>query len=263
MLKRLLPAALALAFCFVPLRATATDYTDIWYLPAESGWGVNMVQSDNFIFATFFIYGQNNTPTWYTAQMYSDANGNFAGNLFATMGTYFADPWNPGNLTTRQVGTASFVPANAYQGTLTYSLTGGATVTKSIQRQTLTTIALAANYIGGQAGAYSGGGCTYQGPYTDTFNLTVTQPGDGTASFQFTFLQSNLTCTWSGSLVQYGKLYTMPSASYQCSDGTSTTARLDEIQATPYGIEAIFNAPSGAQGISACSEGGNFSGTLK
>ena len=26
----------------------------------ESGWGVNFVQSDNFIFATFFIYGPDN-----------------------------------------------------------------------------------------------------------------------------------------------------------------------------------------------------------
>ena len=61
MLKRLLPAILALAFCSVPLQAAATDYTDIWYLPAEAGWGVNMVQSDSstssFIFATFFVYG--------------------------------------------------------------------------------------------------------------------------------------------------------------------------------------------------------------
>jgi hypothetical protein len=260
MLKRLLPAALAFAFCFLPLRAAATDYTDIWYLPAESGWGVNMVQSDNFIFATFFIYGQNNTPTWYTAQMYSDANGNFAGNLYATMGTYFAAPWNPGNLTTTLAGTASFVPTNPYQGTLTYGLTGGPTVTKNIQRQALTTIALGATYIGGQAGVYSGGGNNCNGTYTDTFNLTVTQPGDGTATFQFTY--PALTCTWSGTLVQFGKVYTMPNASYQCSDGTRSTATMDEIQATPYGIEAIYFAPSGVQGNAACSESANFSGTL-
>ena len=38
-------------------------------LPPEGGWGVNFVQSDQFIFATFFIYGPDNQPIWYTAQL--------------------------------------------------------------------------------------------------------------------------------------------------------------------------------------------------
>ena len=62
-MKRLLPAALAFVLLFLPLAGKAADYTDIWYLPAESGWGVNMVQSDNFIFATFFIYGPGTPPS--------------------------------------------------------------------------------------------------------------------------------------------------------------------------------------------------------
>ena len=37
--------------------AAAVDYTDIWFLPSEGGWGVNLVQSNQFIFATFFVYG--------------------------------------------------------------------------------------------------------------------------------------------------------------------------------------------------------------
>src|SRR5271169_256215 len=97
LLKRLLPA-LILALLLLPLRAAATDYTDIWYLPSESGWGVNLVQADNVIFATFFIYGPGNVPTWYTAVLYSDSNGNFAGNLYSTVGTYFGAPWIPGNV---------------------------------------------------------------------------------------------------------------------------------------------------------------------
>ncbi len=263
MLKRLL-AALTLALLALPLPAAARDYTDIWYLPSESGWGVNLVQSENFIFATFFVYGPNNVPTWYTAQMSSDSNGNFSGNLYSFVGTYFGNPWKAGNLVTTLAGTASFVPSSAYQGTLTYTLSpAGPTVTKLIQRQSLTAIIIGGNYIGGQSGAYSGNGCSFQGAYSDTFDLTVTQPSDGSAAtFAFTYLQSNISCTWSGTLVQSGQLYSMPNATYQCSDGTNSTASINEIKATAHGIEAIFSAPSGSQGSSSCSEAASFSGAL-
>src|SRR5208282_4450217 len=130
---------------------------------------INLVQADNVIFATFFIYGTtkapngtSNEPTWYTAVIYSDASGNFSGNLYSTVGTYFGAPWVPGNVVNTLVGTVSFVPSSPYQGTLTYNVTTGATVVtvvKSIQRQVLTTIALGGNYFGGQAGGYTGSGC--------------------------------------------------------------------------------------------------------
>jgi hypothetical protein len=261
MLKRLLPAALAFAFLMVPLRAAAVDYTDIWYLPIESGWGVNMVQSDNFIFATFFVYGSGNQPTWYTAQMASDANGNFAGTLYSTVGSYLGAPWDPTKLVVTPAGIASFVPLNAYQGTLSYSIASGPMVTKSIQRQTLTAIALGGNYGGGIEGAYSNanGTCSIAGGYTDTYTLQVTQPGDGTASFQFTFTSNSPTCTLSGALVQFGQLYSIPNATYQCSDGLNTSASMDQIKATAQGIEGTYSAPSVG---SNCSEAATFSAVL-
>ncbi len=265
MLKRLLPAALALAFWYMPLPAFAqgfpNDYTDIWYLPSESGWGVNLVQAQNFIFATFFVYGPSNQPIWYTAQMSEDANGNFSGNLYATQGTYLGAPWNSSQLVVSTAGTASFVPSSAYQGTLTYTISGGPTVVKTIQRQSLVTIGIAGNYVGGIEGTYanSGGVCGMAGGYTDTYKLTVSQPGDGTATFTFTFASGNPpSCTFSGTLVQYGQLYTMPNASYQCngSNGFSTTASMGQIKATAQGIEGTYFA--GSEPVN-CSEGATFS----
>jgi hypothetical protein len=195
--------------------------------------------------------------------MSSDANGNFAGGLYATVGTYFGKPWNPADHPPATlVGTASFVPTSAYQGTLTYSLTGGPTVTKTIQRQVLTTIDLRGNYIGGIGGGYSnaGGTCPAAGGYTDTYTMQVSQPGDGTASFQFSFSSGNpASCTLSGTLVQYGQLYSIPNASYQCSDGLNTTASMNEIKATAQGIEGTYSAPSVG---SNCSEAATFSAVL-
>ena len=99
-------------------RAGASDYTDIWFNPSEQstgggGWGVNVVQSDAFLFLTFFIYGPDNKPTWYVAGLTRDANGNFNGPLYATTGTYFGAPWNPADgAGSAQVGTASFNPTS-------------------------------------------------------------------------------------------------------------------------------------------------------
>src|SRR5262245_60610926 len=97
--------------------AAAVDYTDIWWNPNEAGWGVNLVMSNNFMFATFFIYGGDNKPTWVTANMTVDNNGVWSGPLYQTTGTYFGNPWNPGNLTQNQVGTATFTPTSSVTGT--------------------------------------------------------------------------------------------------------------------------------------------------
>src|ERR1700674_1392109 len=105
MLKRLL---LTLLLLTASAQAAATDYTDIWYNPNESGWGVNVVQSDTFMFLTFFIYGADSKPTWFTGQVTLDASTNFNGTLFATTGTYYILPWAGASAVA--AGTVSFQP---------------------------------------------------------------------------------------------------------------------------------------------------------
>jgi hypothetical protein len=257
LMKRLLRATMIIALLALPLRAAATDYTDIWFLASESGWGVNLIQAEDVIFVTFFIYGPSNQPTWYVAIINRDANGNFAGNLYSTVGPYFGGPWNPASYAATLAGTASFFPAGPYSGTLTYIVSGAPTVTKNIQRQTLKTINLGANYTGGQSGAYSGSSCGLGG-YKDNFDVQVTQLSDGTATFPFTYT-SGLSCTLSGTLLQQGQLYSIPNATYVCSDGTNTAASMDEIKATAQGIEGTYAVPSVGGG---CREDAAFSGVL-
>ncbi len=257
MLKRF---CLALVFAGFTLPAFATDYSDMWYLPAESGWGVNFTQNANVIFMTFFLYGPDGKPTWYVAIAYQDADGNFSGSLYSTTGTYFGAPWNPSSFASTLAGTASFTPVDASQGTLSYTLVGGPTVSKSIVRETLVTIDLSGNFTGGQAGGYSG--CSDPGGnflYKDTFDLQVTQ-GVGTVQLTFAYPSASsaaLTCTLSGALVQSGQLYSVPSATYQCDDGLNTTASLSEIKQTSQGIEGKLAAPSVG---GACREDATFSG---
>ena len=260
MLKRLLLALLLLS---ATIRVNAADYTDLWWNSAEGGWGVNLVQSDNFMFVTFFIYGPDGTPTWYTADLNWDGVSQYIGGLYLTNGSWFAAPWLPSNSAIAQVGSASFRPSsfNVYQGTLTYTFfDSGITVVKSIERQSLTPITLAGAYVGGQSGSYSScANSSRNGGYIDRYDLTVTQPSNATATFQFNYT-NGLTCTFSGLINQHGQLFEMPSASYQCSDGFNGTATVYEIKATSLGIEGRYFSSNAGGG---CREAAQFSAVLQ
>jgi hypothetical protein len=252
----------ALMLLVASVSAEAGFYTDIWYKPSESGWGVNLVQTDNFIFATFFIYGTDGKPTWYTAHLNWNGVDAYTGNVIGTQGTFFGVPWIAGNLTHGTVGTASFTPssANAYQATLSYSIPGVGSATNAIERQNLTTPALGANYVGGQAGAYTG--CktaANSGPYQDTFSLLkVTHFDNGTATFEFSY-SGSLTCTFTGTLIQNGLLYRIPAAHYTCSDGLDTTASMEQLKSTSQGIEGVYKA---ADVGDSCAESASFSAAI-
>ena len=259
MLKRLL---LILLLLTASAQAAATDYTDIWYIPAEAGWGVNVVQSDTFMFITFFIYGADGKPTWFTGQVTQDSSGNFNGTLYSTTGTYYLSPW--AGFSGGPAGTVSFQPLGPYTAKLIYTVTGVGTVTKFIQRQNLTAITVGGTYSGAQSGTYSNCSMsTSNGAYRDFFDLQVTQLSDpagvtaGTVTFAFAY--TNFSCTLSGTLVLHGQLYSVPVASYQCSDGLMTSAAMTEIKATAQGVEGRFSAPSVGGN---CREDAQFSGVL-
>src|SRR5262245_33809818 len=103
-------------FLLQALPARADDYTDIWWAVGgtESGWGVNRIQSQDFIFATFFVYGPApaKTPIWYAGNMTRQSNGSFSGGLYQTTGTGIGAVWNPADNSATQVGTATFTPTS-------------------------------------------------------------------------------------------------------------------------------------------------------
>ncbi len=147
-------AALAVMAIVLPLRpALAAEYTDLWITPGEDAWGVNFVQWGSIIYATFYIYGPDKKPVWYTAVLNYDGASKFSGTLFSTQGTYFALPWNPSDIVDGiPSGTATFQPStsNNYQGSLVYMVNGVGTITKAIQRLTVAAIPLGGTYVGGQ-----------------------------------------------------------------------------------------------------------------
>ena len=251
---------LGLLLASAPLRAA--DYTDIWYVPTEPGWGANVVQSDLFLFVTFFVYGVDGRPTWYAGNLTWDGAA-YSGGLYLTQGTHWALPWNGASYLANSVGTARFTPSalNVYQATLTWTVTGVGTVTKAVERQTLTSIALGGEYIGGQTGGYTScSTASLNTSYTDRYTLAVAQ-ASGVATFTFVYADSGATCTMSGRLEQHGQTYRIPGATYQCTGGLSysITATMYEIKATSLGLEGRLAAtlPNG------CREDANFAAVLR
>lgn len=120
--------------------AAGPNYQDLWWrAPAgsESGWGVNLTHQGNIIFATWFTYDSTGKGLWLVmpdGERVANTS-TFAGALFRTTGPAFsASPWEPSQVASTQVGTATFTFDDANTGTFTYTV-NGVTQSKPITRQ--------------------------------------------------------------------------------------------------------------------------------
>jgi len=124
-------------------RTFASNLQDLWWNPAESGWGVNITHQEDTLFATLFTYAPNGQPMWYVMPdgeftSSDDTSATYSGALYRTTGPAFnTEPWTPIN--SAQVGTMSFRVTNGNSATMTYTV-DGVTVVKQIQRQVFGTV---------------------------------------------------------------------------------------------------------------------------
>lgn len=238
--------------------AAATDYSDLWYTFGENAWGVQFVQANNFMFATFFIYDSNQQPTWYTGEMTVDANGVWSGPLYRSTGSYFGAPWSEAQKTIAQVGTVTFAPSSSYAGTLTYNV-GNVNVAKAVTRLTLTTIPLGGDYLGGVVSIVNNCNDPAQnGTFRAYTDVLATQVAGGALTLDIN-LDGGGSCRLTGTYIQDGQLYRIPNAAYTCGASFSSTANVTSVKATAQGIEGQWTAPVG----SGCLEAGYFSAVLK
>ena len=245
-------ACLATAFALPAAASTySTHYTDLWYLPSESGWGVNVAQQYDTIFATLFVYGPDGTPRWYVAPATRavGTSGQFTGPLYSTLGTSFALPWNPSSLAATEVGSVTFNFSSPTTGTVNYTVSGVA-VSKSIVRQTWGGNVLSGNYIGGISA--NGTGCrngVANGPILIHGELTIGHSNFFNPSFRIDFVTGNgsdASCTFSGTYSQEGRLGRVSGGSWSCQiPGVSSppqgTFTLSQIEPTTNGLNGRFN----------------------
>lgn len=62
-------------------RVTASNFSDIWNVASESGWGVSLDHQGDLIFAAWYTYDANGNPQWITGLATKGADGKFRGDL--------------------------------------------------------------------------------------------------------------------------------------------------------------------------------------
>jgi hypothetical protein len=107
-----------------------SPFTDLWWNPDESGWGVGICQYRGALFAVLFVYGVNGKPTWYIASLRETTRASdtperrFEGPVFATHGSWwFTAPFTLSEV--HEAGTARLVfPLASANAALSYTIDG-------------------------------------------------------------------------------------------------------------------------------------------
>jgi hypothetical protein len=135
--RQVFGARAAACFPTTDSRASATNYQDLWWNAAESGWGLNVTHQDSTVFATLFTYDASGKGLWLVMSAGTrQTDGSYLGDLYRTAGPAFnANPFTPiGASDVTTVGSMRLRFTDGNNGTLTYTY-NGVTVTKAITRQ--------------------------------------------------------------------------------------------------------------------------------
>src|SRR5512140_1408456 len=124
MQRRSFLAAALILLASIPALATPQlrNGTDMWFDPAESGWGLNIFHQGDTIFACLFVFGPDGQPRWYVASsLAGGSDGPYSGALYEGTGPWFGGPFDPDAVTRRQVGTMTIAMGDA-TGTVAYTV---------------------------------------------------------------------------------------------------------------------------------------------
>lgn len=210
-----------------------TEITDMWWNPAESGWGVNIVLQNDVAFMTFFIYDAAHNPVWYSSDVHYQGGGVWSGALYATNGPWYGSNFAATSVSARTVGTVSFALNGMNSATLTYSA-DGTHVVKTLQRETWTKEDFSGSYLGAILNRATN--CTISqlnGITERGVVLSIAQRDDSVSISMATTDAGN--CVFSGTYSQTGKLGQV-SGTYSCDTGAVGTFTLFELTRTVSGI---------------------------
>jgi Putative Ig domain len=117
-------------------RAAATNYSDLWWQPIESGWGLSIEHQGNLIFAAWYTYAADGQPVWMTSLLSRQSDGSFNGAINrADAGVWYvfgvAGPVTAFPLP--QVGNATLRFTDGEHGSFSYVI-GAVAQTKMIER---------------------------------------------------------------------------------------------------------------------------------
>ena len=239
----------------LPVRGTSfdTNSTDLWWNPSESGWGVQLLQEADVIFATMYVYDASNVPTWYVALLNYAGNNQYTGALLATHGPWFGNPsFNPGLVSNRVVGQMTYTLDYVEQGRLSYTV-DGVPVSKTIYRMALKDD----NYVGEYMLAYkeTATGCfnpANNGTQDQALIADVTQ---GTNFMRLDVTGEGFNCVYVGDYLQSGQ-FGKTRGTYSCSTGETGNYVLFEMNVNRDDVRGRLTATNN-QG---CTLSGAFAG---
>ncbi len=220
------------------LTAHAASFQDIWYTPGEEGWGLNITQQGDVLFASWFVQGQDQAPTWFTAAATRSptlvaGQTIFSGTLSITRGPWFGAAWNPAAVSTTSTGTATFTFNDKKSLRLVYS-SAGTMVSKTLTRFTYSAQNISGDFYGAELGTPTN--CSNNGRYfafslfTVAANFAPNSNGGPIKIIQETGGSTGSTsCTLSGNFTQYGTSIEA-NGNYTCTTGTTGTWRATDGQ---------------------------------
>jgi hypothetical protein len=205
----------ALCLCASIAHAMVSDFSDLWWNAAESGWGMQLVRGGDATFATLFVYDAGERPVFYTATL-SEAGSVWSGTLYETTGSWFgAGSFDPSHHTVRAVGAMTFAPLATGAATLTYSV-DGSNVTKNVTRQTLRFEDLSGAYP--MAARRITTHCPDAAANAERTTLETASVAHAGTAIAIDWTMGDRTCRFAGSYMQTGRLGAAQT-SYTCSDG--------------------------------------------
>jgi len=122
--------------------SSAGNFQDLWWsAPAgsEAGWGINLIEQGNVIFATWFTYDTDGSPLWLAGTATNTGAGVYAGTLYRATGPAFnAVPFSPAAVRSTAVGSITLTFSDGDRAQFDYSV-DGVVQRKSITREVLRT----------------------------------------------------------------------------------------------------------------------------
>src|SRR5258706_5677555 len=232
----------------------STEYTDMWWVPEESGWGANVTQQGDTLFVTIFVYDAQMSPIWYVAPATTfQGAAKFTGPLYATTGPWFAGgPLDPSKVVTTQVGTFTFEPMDASRAKLTYTV-GGYVIVKTMTRQTWRTDSMVGLYLGAREGRWTGCDASLEGRVDSFSQIGISQDGNDVVIRD---AGNRYTCVYTGKIGPAGRFSEIVGQGV-CDDHVPRFLKATEVQVSQIGFSMRYTMETAG---SQCNFVGYFGG---
>ncbi len=238
----------ALAGTMLPLAVQAqtallndTDYTDVWWNPQRSGWGMNLVQQQNAAYVSLHDYKADGKSTWYVAPLARRTDGSFAGEVYRHASAPVSAPLTASHVSGTPIGTFVFTPVSPTQGKIAYTIDG------QHDEQTVTRFVFVAepfefhrtwnNYLTLWQTSCSGPGFGGNPEAPSLFNgassgsaPSFTREWDISITMGWVLGESG--CSLSGTFIQDGRFGRLDNASLACGGSWFSMPKLTPVQVT-------------------------------